>query len=122
MNTKPETTIRDTELQPEHINLVTRLADLQTRIAELTEQAEEIKGKLRANLDTGTYRINGRPAVTLTPTRRFSTDLATRVLPPELLTLCQVTTIDTKRAKAMLPPNLYEQCQEITGKAQVRLA
>jgi hypothetical protein len=111
-----------TELDPTHTQLVTQLVELNAQISDLTEQAETIKAKLRANLDTGTHTINGRPAVTITPTRRFSTTRAQTVLPTELLTLCQIHVIDAKRAREVLPPALYESCQEITGKPQVRLA
>lgn len=110
------------ELDQHTAELVTRLADLQHRITELTEQADEIKGKLRGNLEYGSYTIGGRPAVTLTATRRFSADRATEVLPPELLAMCQVTTVDARRAKSVLPPTMYEACQDEAGKPQVRLA
>lgn len=111
-----------TELDTHHADLVKQLTELHAHITELTEQTEHIKDKLRDSLDTGTHTINGQPAITLTPTRRFNPTLATTTLPPELLTLCQVTTVDTKRAKQILPPSLYEACQETTGKTQVRLA
>lgn len=109
------------ELDTHLADLVARLADLQSRVSELTEQAEEIKAKLRANLDIGAYSIDGRPAVTITSTRRFSPTRAITVLPVELLALCQVSTVSAERARAVLPPAIFESCQEVSGKPQVRL-
>lgn len=111
-----------TELDTSFRDDLTLLADLQARIAELQEQADEIKAKLRANLTPDTYTVNGKRAVSIAETRRFSAAKASEVLPPQLLALCQVMEIDAARAKTVLPPHLYEQCQVVTGKPQVRLA
>lgn len=111
-----------TELGMHQVDLVERLADLQQRIKELEEQADEIKDKLRANLTVGSYTVNGKPVISLSPTRRFSPKAAIRILTPELLALCQITVVDAKLARAVLPPAIYEFCQENAGKNQVRLA
>lgn len=110
------------ELTTAQADLVDRLTDLNQQISELTQQADEIKAKLRADLADGQHTIDGRHAVTISITRRFDSTTATQVLPAELLTLCQTTTVDAKRAKEVLPPALYEQCQREIGKATVRLA
>lgn len=110
-----------TELDTDTADLVRRLAELNTHITDLTEQTEQIKEKLRANLNIGTYTINNQPAISIKPTRRFSPTRALTVLPVELLLLCQISVIDAKKAREVLPPALYASCQEDTGKPQVRL-
>lgn len=110
-----------TELDAGTADLVRRLTELNTQITDLTEQTEQIKEKLRANLNVGTYTINNQPVISIKPTRRFSPTRALTVLPTELLNLCQINIVDAKRAREVLPPALYASCQEDTGKPQVRL-
>ncbi|MCA1696408.1 MAG: hypothetical protein LC749_17755 [Actinobacteria bacterium] len=101
-----------TELDATYHDLVTRLAYIQARKAELTDEETQLKAKIAENITHGTYTINGKPALTVSTGHRFNPTLAAQILPPALATLCQVTTIDSKRAKAVLPPDLYAQCQK----------
>jgi len=111
----------DTELDATLHELVTRLAHIQTRKAELDEEETQIKTQLVNTLECGTYSVNGQLALSISVGRRFDPALALEVLPPELITLCQATVIDTKRAREVLPPALYAQCQRENSKPTVRL-
>lgn len=111
-----------TELDATFHELVQRLAHIQARKAELEAEEAEIKAKLTGNLTVGSYSINGKPALSVTPGRRFDPLLAATVLPAELAALCQATVIDSKRAKLVLPPALYQQCQRENDRPTVRVA
>jgi hypothetical protein len=96
------------------------LADIQQRIAELTDHAEALKDQLRAELGRCTHQVGDR-TLSITPTRRFDPHLAKAVIPNNLLPLCTATIVDGKRAKATLPPALYAACQVESDKLTVRL-
>lgn len=98
------------------------LADLHARVAALTEQINDIKTRLRTELAPGAYTINGEPAVTVTPQRRFDPAVAERVLPPDFLELCRVPKVDASTARKVLPPALYAACQADSGEPVIRLA
>jgi hypothetical protein len=111
-----------TELDTTTAATVAKLVAVRRQIRDLTTEADTLTGQLRDNLQAGSYTINGEPAVSVTPTRRFNASLAAEVLPPALLALIQSTTVDAKLAREKLPPALYEACQVDTGKPTVRLA
>lgn len=110
------------ELTRQYAETVAQLAAITEQIKELTEEADKLKGFLRGDLEPGAYTVDGRPALSITPTRRFDPTLAVTVVPNELLRLITVETIDGKRAKQILPPALYERCQKESPTATVKLA
>lgn len=103
-------------------DLITRLYDVHTRMADLAEQERDLKARLRTQLRPGEYTVDQKKALTITPTRRFDPTLAERVLPPDLLDLCRVSKVDSAAAKQVLPPALYAQCSADVGEPAVRLA
>lgn len=111
-----------TEISDEALDVVNRLAAVNADIAQLTEQANDLKGRLRQLLrEPGTYTAEGAKVVTLTPNRRFDPRLAFELLPDDLLRLCTVTKIDPAAAKKVLPPAIYEQFMVEAGDPVVRL-
>jgi hypothetical protein len=108
------------ELSPALAQAVRRLRDIAANIEELTAAANEIKGRLRAELRAGTYSAGGAKVLTVRPpSHRFDPKLATEVLPGELLALCTVNKVDPATAKAVLPPVLYAACSPAVGEPVV---
>jgi hypothetical protein len=118
---KPQSASKITELDATYHDLVTRLAHIQARKADLDAEEAQIKAKLGENLTHGTYSVNGTPALTVSLGRRFDPVLAAEVLHPELAALCKVEVIDSTRAKAVLPPAVYRQCQRDNDKPTIRM-
>lgn len=111
-----------TDLTPDTLQLVNQLTTIQADLAALQEVEAALKTRLR-ELPPGAYTAGGVHRLTVTaPPRRFSPDLAAKVLPGELLTLCTINKIDAGQARKVLPPAAYEQCQAITGGPVIRLA
>jgi hypothetical protein len=113
--------VNSRELDATYHELVARLAHIQARRDELAEEENQIKAKLRENLTEGIYMINGRAVLGISTGRRFDPDLAASILPPELISLCQVTVIDSRRAKEILPPLVYAKCQKLSTTPTVRV-
>lgn len=111
-----------TEISDEALDVVNRLAAVNADIAQLTEAANDLKGRLRQLLpEPGTYTAEGAKVVTLAPNRRFDPVQAQRGLPGPLLDAIRVTKIDAATAKQVLPPALYELCMVDVGDPVVRL-
>ena len=110
-----------TELDLDTRQIVTRLVDLQERIADLTGQAEALKAELRTSLSTGDYTIDNRPIIRIAPTRRFDPLKAIELVPAELRPLCEKTEYDPAKIREYLAPALVESCMRETGKPQVRV-
>lgn len=106
----------------DHRQLVARLYDLHARLADITEQMNAVKMRLRSQLAADEYTIDGKKAVTISRQRRFDVATAERILPPELLALCRVEKVDAATAKTVLPPALYSQCSTESGEPVIRLA
>lgn len=100
---------------------VRRLHVIAAQIAELGMEADALKAMLRANLDAGTYSIDGVPAVRISPQRRFDPALAEQTLPGALLDLCIVRRVDGAQAKRVLPPEVYASCLAESGEPRVTL-
>lgn len=115
------TTATSTELDEPTRTMVSRLAQIAEIKADLDSEEKALKAELRQRLDLGQWTWNGRPAVSLSPNRRFSPDRAVEVLPPELLALCTATKVDGATAKKVLPPAMYAACQADAGEPVLRL-
>lgn len=111
----------DERLSDEDVQLVEALAKILDQQAHLEAQAREIKAELRA-LGTGTFTDSaGVERISIRPNRRFAREQAAKVLPPELLALCTVTTVDSAQARKALPPAVYETCMTDVGDPVVRV-
>lgn len=115
--TMPDTTTT-TELDVDTARLVSHLADLNAKIAELTAEAEGMKAELRS-LTAGDYTLDGRPALRIIPTRRFDVDKALGYVPEPLRAECYTTAADPKKVKQYLAPALADACMVDAGKPKV---
>lgn len=116
------TDIRDITADPQLTDLISRLRDINSKLADLTAAADDIKSQIRQAVPAGARAlIDGQPAVTVSANRRFDPDLAKTVLPPELVQLCLVEKVDGAQAKRNLPPAVYEQLMTDVGQPVVRL-
>lgn len=90
-------------------DLVTRLADVQSRMAELQRQADALKVVLRA---TGpqTRRRFGDLMLTISPNRRFDGSKARNILTPEQYERICVAKPDASAARETLGSSLYAAC------------
>lgn len=112
----------DEQLTDDDVALVEALAKILDQQAHLEAQARDIKNELRATLGTGTFAgKDGVDRVSIRPNRRFAREQAAKVLPPELLALCTVTTVDSAQARKTLPPAVYETCMTDVGDPVVRV-
>lgn len=112
--------IPTSELDVDTARLVSRLVDLQDRIADLTSEAEAVKAELRS-LNPGDYAINGQPALRIQPTRRFDADKALEYVPEPLRDQCYSTVVDPKKVKQYLAPALADACMVEVGKPKVQV-
>lgn len=104
-----------------YADLVKMLADLDIRERQIKNEKDAIKAQLRAELKRGHYTINGVPALSLTPTRRFDPEKAAEILPPAVFEAVARKVVDPTLAKQKLPPELYELCQKETPNDTVKL-
>lgn len=95
--------------------LVSRLADVTARIAELTEEAEGIKATLRS------YGAGQYDGFKVTPGRRFNVEKAYALVPDNLKRDCLTVEIDPDAVKSHLTPAQRESCMDEHGKAKVTL-
>lgn len=121
MNT-PQSVIVQPELDPNAAATVAKLRAVLEQIRQLEADAETYKAQLRDALRSGAYTINGQPALSITPNRRFNAEHAEQVLPPQWLDAVRRSAVDSKLAKELLPPALFATCQVESGKPTVRLA
>ena len=105
-------------LDTDAARIVARLADLQAKINDLTGEAEALKAELRS-LNPGDYAIDGRPALRITPTRRFDADKALEYVAEPLREKCYSTVVDAKKVKEYLPPAVADLCMVEAGKPKV---
>lgn len=108
------------ELDVDTGRVVSRLVDLNAKIAELTAEAEGLKAELRG-LHPGDYNLNGRPALRVAATRRFDATKGLELVPEPLREQCYSTTVDAKKVKEYLAPALVDTCMVEVGKPQVRV-
>jgi hypothetical protein len=113
--TDPTPTI---ELDVDTARLVSRLIDLQAKIADLTSEAEAVKAELRS-LNPGDYAIGGQPALRITPTRRFDATKALEYVAEPLREKCYTSAVDPKKVKEYLPPAVADLCMVESGKPKV---
>lgn len=102
MTTSP-TAPSSAELDAERGRILSRLVDLNVRIAELNGEAESLKAELRA-LPAGDYLYNGRPALRIVPTRRFDATAAINLVPAERRQECLKVEPDAAKIRGLLTP------------------
>lgn len=102
--------------------LIARLVELNVKAAEIAEEVEDIKSKLRL-LGPGEYVSNGL-TLKITPPRSFNVKAAIALVPEELRVECFAdASLDPAKVKRHLTPAQLEACMEVTnGKAKVTLA
>jgi hypothetical protein len=110
----------NTQLDDHTADLATRLADVQQRIRDLTEQENELKAKLAANLEAGTYPTPTGRNLVVSVGAAFDQATAMVVLPHDVRMRCLVPVLDAKRVKQEVPPALYAQCQKPHAKPTVK--
>lgn len=101
-------------------DILAEWADVTTKLDELATRREQLADQLRA-LGEGSHVGTAGKVTVSQPARRFDAKLAIATLPPEMLTLCQETTVSSTKAKKVLPPALYEQCQSASSSAKPRV-
>lgn len=107
-----------TQLDIDTQNLVRKLAEIQSDIADKTFKAEEIKAELRS-LPADDYEVDGRPALRIIPTRRFDAAGASGLLSPEQRQAALVVSYDATKVKQHLTPVEVEEFMVEAGKAKV---
>jgi hypothetical protein len=107
-----------TQLDTDTTRLVAKLADIQARIADLSADAESIKAELR-QLPPADYTIDGRPALRITPTRRFDPTKGLEFVPEPLRGQCYSTVVDASKVREYLAPALVEMAMVDAGKPKV---
>lgn len=103
--------------------LVQRYAELGQRIAEMKEQQDAIKTRLRV-LGRGRHDI-GDNKVTISANTRFDPELADTVLRaihPDLVAKCSVSKIDATLTKKWVSGEVYGRCQRQAGEDKVVIA
>lgn len=107
-----------TNLDTDTARIVSRLVDLNARIADLTAEAEGLKAELRS-LPEGDHVIDGRPALRIIPNRRFDATKGLELVPEPLRAQCYSTSVDPAKVKEFLAPALLEQAMVVAGKPKV---
>jgi len=109
-----------TRLDMDTIQILTRLADIQAKVADLNGEAESLKAELRS-LPPGDHDINGRPALRIIPTRRFDSAKAAGLLSPSQRQDALVVSYDATKVKAHLTPTEVEEFMVDAGKSKIVL-
>lgn len=101
---------------------ITRMADLQAIVADATSEIDSIKHRIRDHYATtpGTHEVAGH-RLSVTPTTRFSEEMARDLLPDEVIEAATVTRLDAAAVKRMVAPTVYALCCPVTGEARVTL-
>lgn len=101
---------------------VTRLADLQALVAEATSEMDSIKHRLREHFagQPGQHEVAGH-RLSVSPSSRFSEDLARDLLPKEVIEAATVAKLDAAAVKRMVAPTVYALCCSVSGEARVVL-
>jgi hypothetical protein len=104
------TTTAQSELDQQTARDVALLATLSDEIRDRTDQANEIKTRLRA-LGTGVWRHGDVDVLDVAePGLQFDPKLAATVIPPALHAVCSQTALHGPTAKKVLPAELYARC------------
>lgn len=110
------------DLDPDLAHVVAALRDLKLRRDRLDEEEGELKARLRKVLVAGQRGyVDGQPAVTLQPNRRFNLDRAVGFLPAEVAERCRVHAYDPKQVKRFLAPAVLDLCMDAVGDPKVVL-
>ena len=95
--------------EDEIADCVRRLIDVQTRIAELSSQADSLKTVLRALGPLSRHPAAG-VLLTITPNRRFDGSKAKQLLPARTFADICVPRPDPAAARRVLTPEVYASC------------
>lgn len=99
-----------TDLDEQFTADVELLADISQRIRDLTEQADELKTRLRP-LGAGKFRHNGHDVLQVGEGgEQFDPRLAAKLIPEALQPSCSKLKLDGPTARQVLPEALYVQC------------
>lgn len=109
-----------TDLSPDYAQTLSRLVDLQAKIADYSSEAESLKAELR-NLEPGDYTLDGREALRIIPTRRFDAASAALRLPEDIRTKCLKVDYDAAEVRKHLTPVEVEEFMVASGKPKVTL-
>lgn len=109
-----------TELDTDTTRILSRLADLNATIADLSSQAESLKAELRS-LPAADYTVAGRPALRIIPTRRFDVNKAAGLLGEVDRQKCLTVTFDAALVKRHLTDIEVDECMVENGKPKVVL-
>ena len=109
------------ELDTDRVRILERLAYLNEQIAELSGEAEGLKGELRS-LPPGEYAVAGRPALSIIPTRRFDAVSALTAIPGDRRSECLKVEPDAAAIRKLLTPEQVESFMAVAGKPKVVLA
>lgn len=103
--------------------LIKRLSELTRKAADLKEEMDSIKARMRA-LGAGRHEF-AVGTIRITPQKRFDPELAEKVLSeinPDLVAACMVSKIDAGKVKEIVGDLVYERCQAPSGEPKVTLA
>lgn len=110
------------ELDPAALTTWAKLREIQTRIADLTVEAETLKAQLREHLGVGEFTVAGKKMFTISRQRRFDPALAERILTAEEVAACTVPVLDRSLVQRTVSPERYAAMQVESGKPTVRSA
>jgi len=95
---------------------------LEMRRAEIADQQDEIRARIRKLLILGDRLDVDGKTVTCTANRRFDVERGAALLDPAVKEICYSSTLDPKKVKAQLTPALLDACMVEQGEPVVRLA
>jgi hypothetical protein len=110
-----------TQLDTDTARIVSALAEINARIADLNEQAEGLKAELRG-LGQGEYDIDGRVALRIIPSRRFDATAGAGLLDEETRKMCLAVSYDATKVKQHLTEIQIDACMNEFGKPKVVLS
>jgi hypothetical protein len=115
--------MNDHDLDTGQVTELTRAwRDLDLQRADLVEQQDEIRARIRKLLVPGDrVDVDGK-TVTCTANRRFDVEMAAALLEEPVRAICYTTALDSKKVKQHLTPALLDACMVSQGEPVVRLA
>lgn len=112
------TTTQTHDLDTDRARILSRLVDINARVADLNSEAESLKAELRG-LQPGDYLLNGQPALRIIPTRRFDAAGAAARLTDEQRNAALVVTYDAAKVKQHLTAVEIDTFMVESGKPKV---
>lgn len=108
-------------LDTDTARIVSKLVDIQSRIADLNGEAEALKAELRS-LPPDEYAIDGKTVLRIIPNRRFDATKGLELVPEPLRDNCYSVQLDAAKVKSYLAPALQDAAMVEVGKPKVVLA